>query len=179
MTVSTGPLSDQRPYFFAHFWGWCRSSSEKNIENFLFLTWQQEAKNAYRPVKAVWKWSWRNSQLGWHSRAIRSPVTTAAAIMWAALPLTPKLSANTKVKSMKELPVLYKRKEECCGCTACYSICPKAAISMVEDGEGFEYPQIDESKCIFCYQCLKVCPFKIEKEAYCFADRKNSHGQPG
>ena len=28
-----------------------------------------------------------------------------------------------------------------------------------------EYPQIDESKCIFCYQCLKVCPFKIEKEA--------------
>lgn len=65
----------------------------------------------------------------------------------------------------REVSILYKRKEECCGCTACYSICPKAAISMVEDGEGFEYPQIDESKCICCYQCLKVCPFKIEKEA--------------
>ena len=49
-------------------------------------------------------------------------------------------------KMEKELPVLYKRKEECCGCTACYAICPKEAISMVEDGEGFEYPQIDESK---------------------------------
>lgn len=45
---------------------------------------------------------------------------------------------------MKELPLLYKRKEECCGCTACYAICPKEAISMVEDKEGFEYPQIDE-----------------------------------
>lgn len=30
----------------------------------------------------------------------------------------------------------------------------------VEDEEGFEYPQIDEKKCIKCYQCLKVCPFK-------------------
>ena len=46
----------------------------------------------------------------------------------------------------REIPVLYKRKEECCGCTACYAICPKEAISMVEDEEGFEYPQIDESK---------------------------------
>ena len=57
-------------------------------------------------------------------------------------------------KMEKELPVLYKRKEECC---------PKEAISMVEDGEGFEYPQIDESKCVRCYQCLKVCPFKVAK----------------
>ena len=47
---------------------------------------------------------------------------------------------------MRELPVLYKRKEECCGCTACYAICPQEAISMVEDEEGFEYPQIDENK---------------------------------
>lgn len=38
----------------------------------------------------------------------------------------------------REIPVLYKRKEECCGCTACYAICPKEAISMVEDEEGFK-----------------------------------------
>ena len=43
---------------------------------------------------------------------------------------------------MKEIPILYNRKEECCGCTACYAICPKEAISMVEDEEGFEYPVI-------------------------------------
>ena len=39
---------------------------------------------------------------------------------------------------MKEIPILYSRKEECCGCTACYAICPKDAISMVADEEGFE-----------------------------------------
>lgn len=61
---------------------------------------------------------------------------------------------------MKEIPVLYKRKEECSGCTACYAICPKGAISMVEDEEGFEYPQIDKNRCVCCYQCLKVCPIK-------------------
>lgn len=64
----------------------------------------------------------------------------------------------------KALPVLYNRKEECCGCTACYAICPKFAILMVEDEEGFEYPQIDESKCIRCYHCIKVCPIKAAKE---------------
>lgn len=63
----------------------------------------------------------------------------------------------------RKLPVLYNRKEECCGCSACLAICPKDAISMIEDEEGFEYPQIDESKCVRCYQCIKVCPIKKVK----------------
>ncbi|PNV60598.1 (Fe-S)-binding protein [Clostridium sp. chh4-2] len=61
---------------------------------------------------------------------------------------------------MKELPTLYNRKEECCGCTACYAICPKEAISMVEDEEGFIYPVINNILCIQCYRCVKVCPIK-------------------
>lgn len=67
-------------------------------------------------------------------------------------------------KSMeKPIPILYYRKEECCGCTACYAICPRGAISMVEDEEGFLYPQVDENKCIKCYMCLKTCPMKKER----------------
>ena len=31
---------------------------------------------------------------------------------------------------------------------------------MVEDEEGFEYPQIDETRCVRCRQCVKVCPIK-------------------
>ena len=65
-----------------------------------------------------------------------------------------------KLMIKKEIPILYNRKAECCGCTACYAICPKEAISMVEDEEGFEYPIIDKSKCIRCYQCMQICPFK-------------------
>ena len=65
---------------------------------------------------------------------------------------------------MKEIPVLFTRKEDCCGCTACYAICPKGASSMKEDEEGFEYPQVDDEKCIRCYQCLKVCPIKEAKK---------------
>lgn len=65
-----------------------------------------------------------------------------------------------KTNKEKSIPVLYNSKEECCGCTACCAICPKEAISMEEDEEGFEYPKVDERKCICCYQCLKVCPIK-------------------
>lgn len=36
-------------------------------------------------------------------------------------------------EKMKFIPNLYKKGEECCGCTACYAICPKQAISMIED----------------------------------------------
>ena len=35
----------------------------------------------------------------------------------------------------KPIPVLYRRKEECCGCTACYANCPKEAICMIQDEE--------------------------------------------
>ena len=60
----------------------------------------------------------------------------------------------------KAIPVLYEEKTLCCGCTACFAICPKSAIAMVEDDEGFDYPVINESKCIRCYMCVKVCPIK-------------------
>lgn len=46
--------------------------------------------------------------------------------------------------TVENIPILFKSKEDCCGCTACYAICPKMAISMVEDEKGFDYPQIDE-----------------------------------
>ena len=53
---------------------------------------------------------------------------------------------------------VYTKKENCCGCTACYSICPKHAISMKPDQEGFLYPIIDASECVGCNLCKKVCP---------------------
>lgn len=46
----------------------------------------------------------------------------------------------------------------CSGCSACYSICPKGAIEMVFDEEGFKYPQVNEDKCIDCGLCDRICP---------------------
>lgn len=51
-------------------------------------------------------------------------------------------------------------KDTCCGCTACYSICPQNAISMEADAEGFKYPKIEEEKCVKCNLCETVCPIK-------------------
>ena len=51
-----------------------------------------------------------------------------------------------------------QNKKKCCGCSACASVCPKSCIAMVCDDEGFLYPSVDESVCINCHLCEKVCP---------------------
>ncbi len=49
-------------------------------------------------------------------------------------------------------------KNKCTGCTACMNICPKNAISMEIDNEGFKHPVINKDKCIDCGLCKKTCP---------------------
>ena len=49
-------------------------------------------------------------------------------------------------------------KSQCCGCEACVQRCPKQCISLVEDKEGFLYPQVDKNVCVDCGLCEKVCP---------------------
>jgi coenzyme F420-reducing hydrogenase beta subunit len=53
---------------------------------------------------------------------------------------------------------LYSNKKRCNGCHACFSICPKKAISMEYDIEGFFYPHIEQELCINCKLCKKTCP---------------------
>ena len=52
-----------------------------------------------------------------------------------------------------------KQKKDCCGCGACANICPKNAIGMKEDEAGFIFPSVDETLCIDCGRCVKVCVF--------------------
>ena len=47
---------------------------------------------------------------------------------------------------------------DCCGCFACVNACPKGAISMNSDKEGFLYPRINQSLCVHCNLCTKACP---------------------
>lgn len=49
------------------------------------------------------------------------------------------------------------KKGNCTNCKACYSSCPVQAIYFENDEYGFEYPVINESKCIKCGLCKKNC----------------------
>ena len=51
-------------------------------------------------------------------------------------------------------------KKDCCGCTACQSVCNKEAIVMLPDEEGFLYPHVNKTKCTNCGLCEKVCPIQ-------------------
>lgn len=61
--------------------------------------------------------------------------------------------------------ILFGKDEQCSGCCACMDACNKKAITMQENYEGFKFPKIDESKCVHCGICKKVCGFQNTKEA--------------
>lgn len=99
-----------------------------------------------------------------------------------------KLNNQGKLQECnKDLPELYKNKYECCGCGACYAICPVdregeskeeilydfigdgikqkkivfgGALEMLPDEEGFLYPVINAQKCLRCYNCINICCIK-------------------
>ncbi len=62
--------------------------------------------------------------------------------------------------------LLTGNKEKCYGCTACEQKCPKKAIKMHENSEGFLYPVLDKDLCIDCGLCKKVCPYQNISEFY-------------
>lgn len=56
--------------------------------------------------------------------------------------------------------IQFEEKRDCCGCTACVNICPKQAIVMEPDVNGFIFPKIDHDLCIECGRCIKVCAYQ-------------------
>lgn len=59
---------------------------------------------------------------------------------------------------LERVNMIYKDKRMCTACEACVNICPFSAISFKRDESGFEYPVIDQHKCVNCGLCEKVCP---------------------
>lgn len=61
-----------------------------------------------------------------------------------------------------ELPQLAPR-DRCTGCSACANGCPKNAIHMLPDREGFRYPTVTDA-CVQCGHCTHICPVLKQRE---------------
>lgn len=46
----------------------------------------------------------------------------------------------------------------CTGCLACVDICHQKALTNYVSNDGHVYVKCDESKCILCLRCEKICP---------------------
>lgn len=64
----------------------------------------------------------------------------------------------------------------CCGCTACFSVCAHNAITMRPDALGFQYPFVDETKCVDCGLCDKVCAFNDKYDTTCNIETPDVYG---
>lgn len=68
-----------------------------------------------------------------------------------------QISYNKEQTKQKMIQITDK--SQCCGCTACASICAHDAITMQPDTLGFLYPVVNKNKCVDCELCEKVCAF--------------------
>lgn len=60
---------------------------------------------------------------------------------------------------------------DCCtGCSACMNRCPKQAITLVPNSEGFWYPSVSQTKCVYCNLCISTCPILKPKQSLNFSD---------
>jgi len=55
---------------------------------------------------------------------------------------------------------LYLGKKDCCACGTCMNICPRHAITMQPDEDGFLFPVIQNDLCVECGLCKKACAFQ-------------------
>ena len=46
----------------------------------------------------------------------------------------------------------------CTGCQACKVECPKMAITMIKENDGFLIPFINQELCVKCHRCESICP---------------------
>ncbi len=55
---------------------------------------------------------------------------------------------------------------DCTGCALCANVCPRDAISMEWNTDGFLAPVVNESRCVDCGLCLRACIASEPPAAY-------------
>jgi coenzyme F420-reducing hydrogenase beta subunit len=82
----------------------------------------------------------------------------------SALENTAEPESPAAVSSGEALPRLASQ-SVCTGCTACASGCPRSAITMERNAEGFLYPKVDAAACVRCGHCTDICPVLRRQES--------------
>ncbi|MBQ8905070.1 MAG: polysaccharide pyruvyl transferase family protein [Ruminococcus sp.] len=80
--------------------------------------------------------------------------------------LLSSLPKATPVKIEKEL----KSEKECTGCLSCVAVCPKDAISTTYSDFGYRIPVVDNSKCVNCGLCARVCRVALTQPKFSTKD---------
>lgn len=80
--------------------------------------------------------------------------------------LLSSIPQTSLVKNEKDL----KSEKECTGCMACVAVCPKDAISITYSEFGYRIPVVDNSKCIQCGLCAKVCRAPLAQQEFSASD---------
>ncbi|MFA5853268.1 MAG: 4Fe-4S dicluster domain-containing protein, partial [Spirochaetales bacterium] len=77
------------------------------------------------------------------------PVSTAISAMPAfARPFIKRILADR--------PIFHP--DLCIGCSACFKICPAAALELDKNRQGQHQIRIDDAACITCFCCHEICP---------------------
>ena len=84
--------------------------------------------------------------------------------LWAAMTGAPREEAPAHVEPPASAGPVLADRTRCTGCSACAAVCPKDAIAMKRDKEGFAYPAVDPERCVRCGRCTAVCPILNPKE---------------
>lgn len=72
------------------------------------------------------------------------------------------MKANSEQNDSEIL--LFNEEKDCCSCSVCVNNCPKNAISIIENEQGFTYPIINSDMCICCEVCKKNCAYQNTQE---------------
>lgn len=96
-------------------------------------------------------------------RRLRAARTEAMGYLRAALADEPYEKGETAGEARGNGPILADR-THCTGCSACAARCPRDAIVLARDKEGFAFPSVDPEKCVHCGLCTRTCPMLHERE---------------
>lgn len=100
----------------------------------------------------------------WAGAGERLSAARAGALAYLKAALADEPWEKGKEAPAREAGPLLADRTCCTGCSACAAACPKDAIALVRDGEGFAFPAVDPEKCVHCGICTSTCPVLRPRE---------------